>query len=325
MGSVEKPVVCIVTPGTRTANNGNWRTAARWAEMLRDQCRIIVQSEWDGSPAEVLIALHARRSAASIASFHEKLPGHPIAVVLTGTDLYKDLPASAAAAASLDIADRLVVLQEDASRLLEPRWQRKAGVIYQSARTLARRPKARNRLDCVVVGHLREEKDPRTIFGALALIPRDLPIHVRHIGAPLDPVLGKAAFELQRKDSRYRYSGALSHGLVRSAIKSAHVLVHPSIIEGGANVIVEAVTAGTPVVASRISGNIGMLGRGYPGYFEPGDASGLARCLVEALHDPRYLRRLTRECNGRRKLFTPGAEKRAVRGLVAELLAQARR
>lgn len=316
-----KPVVCIVTPGTRTANNGNWRTAARWAEMLREQCRIIVQTEWDGSPADALVALHARRSAASIASFHEKRPGHPIAVVLTGTDLYKDLPGCTEAVASLDIADRIVVLQEDAPNLLQPRWRRKTDVIFQSARTLAPRRKAKGRLDCVVVGHLREEKDPRTLFEALARIPGDFPIHVRHIGAPLDPALGKEARELQRKDSRYRYSGALSHGLARSAMKSAHLLIHPSVVEGGANVIVEAVTAGTPVVASRISGNIGMLGQGYPGYFEPGDASGLASRLVEALRDPRYLKRLARECNGRRKLFTPEAETRAVRKLVAKLLA----
>jgi putative glycosyltransferase (TIGR04348 family) len=289
--------------------------------MLRDQCRVIVQTEWDGSPAAALIALHARRSAASIASFHEMRSGHPIAVVLTGTDLYKDLPRSTEAAASLDIADRIVVLQEDAPDLLEPRWRRKTEVIYQSARTLAPRRKAKGRLDCVAVGHLRQEKDPRTLFAALARIPGDLPIHVRHIGAPLDPALGKEARDLQRMDPRYRYSGALSHGLARAAMKSAHLLIHPSVVEGGANVIVEAVTAGTAVVASRISGNIGMLGQGYPGYFEPGDASGLASRLVEALRDPRYLGRLARECNSRRKLFSPEAETRAVRKLVARLLA----
>ncbi|MGZ5034308.1 MAG: selenoneine biosynthesis selenosugar synthase SenB [Usitatibacter sp.] len=325
MGSVAKPVVCIVTPGTRTANNGNWRTAARWAGMLRDRCRIIVQTEWDGSPADALIALHARRSAASIASFHEKRPGRPIAVVLTDTDLYKDLPGSAEAAASLDIADRIVALQEDAPNRLDPRWRRKTDVIYQSARTLAPQRKNRNRLDCVVVGHLREEKDPRTLFAALERIPGDIPLHIRHIGAPLDAALEREARELQRRDARYRYSGALPHGLARAAMKSAHVLVHPSVVEGGANVIVEALTAGTPVIASRISGNIGMLGRGYPGYFEPGDASGLASRLVEAWRDPRYLVRLARECNGRRKLFTHGAEARAVRKLLAKLLAQARR
>ena len=38
----------------------------------------------------------------------------------------------------------------------------------------------------------------------------------------------------------------------------------------------EAVRSGTPVVASRIDGNIGMLGQDYAGYFEWGDAAALA-------------------------------------------------
>ena len=69
------------------------------------------------------------------------------------------------------------------------------------------------------------------------------------------------------RDPRYRWTGALPHGLTRCAIRNAHLLVHPSLMEGGANVIVEAITAGTPVIASRVSGNVGMLGRNYPGLF----------------------------------------------------------
>src|SRR5689334_11449992 len=91
MGSA-RPVVCIVTPGTRSANNGNWRTAARWAGMLRGQCKVIVQTRWDERPADALIALHARRSASSIEEYRAKHPDRGIAVVLTGTDLYRDLP-----------------------------------------------------------------------------------------------------------------------------------------------------------------------------------------------------------------------------------------
>src|SRR3977135_2947646 len=117
MVSLAKPLVCIVTPGTRTANNGNWRTAARWAEMLRNDCRIIVQTAWDGTPVDALIALHARRSSGSIAKCRAVSQGR-ICLVLPGTDLYRDLPDSPEAIASLDAADRIVVLQEDAPNLL---------------------------------------------------------------------------------------------------------------------------------------------------------------------------------------------------------------
>ncbi len=289
--------------------------------MLRARFRIIVQTQWDGTEADALIALHARRSAPSVAQFRARAPGRRIAVVLTGTDLYKDLPDSQEAARSLELADRIVVLQEDASRLLPETWRAKSQVIFQSARALAPRRKPRDRLDCVVVGHLREEKDPLTLFRALELIPRDAPIGVRHIGAALDPELGKAARALARSDPRYRYSGALPRGLTRAAIARAHCLVHPSVVEGGANVIVEAVTSGTWVLASRISGNVGMLGADYPGYFEPRDASGLAGCLVQALEEPSYRRKLAAAGNKRGPLFIPAREALAMRNLVEALLA----
>jgi putative glycosyltransferase (TIGR04348 family) len=280
----------------------------------------MVQTAWDGTPADAMIALHARRSADSIAKFRAA-SRRPIAVVLTGTDLYRDLPESREAATSLDIAARIVVLQDDAPALLRDEWRRKCEVIFQSAQALATQRKKNGRLDCVIVGHLRDEKDPRTLFAAIESLPRDLDIRFRHIGDALDPALGEEARRLQRRDPRYRYSGGLPRGLTRAALKSAHVLVHPSIMEGGANAIVEAITAGTPVIASRISGNIGMLGRGYPGYFEPRDASGLAHRLVQALQQPEFLRSLRAACARRAALFRPASEARAVRKLAAALTA----
>ena len=288
--------------------------------MLRARYRVIVQTQWDGEPVDAMIALHARRSAASIARFRAGAAGRGLAVVLTGTDLYKDLPESAEAKHSLDCADRIVVLQEDAPRLLSGSWKRKSEVIFQSARALARRAKARGRLDCAVVGHLRAEKDPRTLFAAVRLLPASLAISIRHIGAALDPELGREARELQREDSRYRYAGALPRGLTRAAMARAHVLVHPSIVEGGANVVVEAVTGGTPVIASRISGNVGMLGADYPGYFEARDASGLAARLVQAAEDVRYRQLLEAAAAARKPRFAPAAEARAIRRLAEKLL-----
>jgi putative glycosyltransferase (TIGR04348 family) len=316
MFSADRLVVCIVTPGTPSANNGNWRTAARWAELLRDRCEVIVQTEWDGTPADVLVALHARRSAVSVERFAQSHPERGIAVVLTGTDLYRDLPASVEASACLDRSRRIAVLQDDALRLLEPRWRQKAQVIFQSAPSLPPAEKPRDRLQCVAVGHLRMEKDPQTLFAAMRAMPREFPIHVRHIGAPLDDALAHEARCLAREDSRYVYEGGIPHEAARVALQSAHLLVHPSVVEGGANVIVEAITAGTAVVASRISGNVGMLGAGYPGLFEPRDASGLARQLVRAWKEPAWRDVLQEACARRAPLFRPEAEKEAVGALI---------
>lgn len=308
-----------MTPGTREANNGNWRTAQRWAQLLGHVARPIVQSAWAGEPTDILFALHAHRSATSIAAARAANPTLPIIVVLSGTDLYRDLAESKAAQRSLDIADRIIALQFDARRRLPPQWAEKCVVVYQSAPALPPVRKADGRLDVVVVGHLREEKDPRTLFRAIDRLDPGLPLRVRHIGAALDPALEAEARATVARDPRYRWVGARPHGLTRIAIQRAHLLVHPSIMEGGANVIVEAITAGTPVLASFMSGNLGMLGSEYPGYFPVGDASALAERLDALARDPTGLAPLRRACKSIAHLFTPQRERSALRRLVIEL------
>jgi glycosyltransferase involved in cell wall biosynthesis len=95
-------------------------------------------------------------------------------------------------------------------------------------------------------------------------------------------------------------------------------------MEGGAHVVMEAVASGTPVLASRIDGNIGMLGTDYAGYFDWGDAQQLAALLAQSLasqHDPAgLLAQLAEQCRQRAPLFTPAAERAAVRQLVKDLL-----
>ena len=318
MNHLEKPSVCIVTPGTREANNGNWRTASRWARMLRPDYRVILQTRWDGSACDAMIALHAHRSADSIAAFRKRGPGG-LGVVLTGTDLYRDLPESRAASQSLDMADRIAVLQDDAPRLLAGTWRDKTDVIFQSATTVRARARSVAHLDCVVVGHLRPEKDPETLFEAVRQLPAEVAVRVRHFGAPLDRALGKSARALAKRDPRYRYCGAVPRGLVRAAMARSALLLHPSVVEGGANVVVEAITCGAAVIASRISGNVGMLGVDYPGYFEPRNALAFAELITRAAREPKFLGRLARASRKRSPLFHPEAETRAVRNLAQRL------
>lgn len=312
-------MVRIITPGTRAANNGNWRTAQRWAKLLQTIARPIVQSRWDGEPADMLIALHAHRSADSVLAARKAHASLPIVVALSGTDLYRDLPSSPAAHAALDAADRIIALQFDARRQLPEAWAAKCAVIYQSAPVLEPVRKSSTHFDVTVVGHLRSEKDPRTLWRAIKRLDPSLPIRITHIGEALDPQLGKEAQAVVARDSRYRWVGGRAHGLARLAIRRAHLLVHPSVMEGGANVIVEAVTSGTPVLASLVSGNLGMLGHEYPGYFPVGDAKALAAALERLAREPDAMRELRRACKRIAHLFTPARERTALRRLVIEL------
>jgi glycosyltransferase involved in cell wall biosynthesis len=94
--------------------------------------------------------------------------------------------------------------------------------------------------------------------------------------------------------------------------------VLPSRLEGGANVLSEAIVASVPVLASRIPGSIGILGDEYPGYFPAGDTRALADLLRRIETDRTFLRELGRRCELRAPLFKPAAEKEAWANLLAE-------
>jgi putative glycosyltransferase (TIGR04348 family) len=314
------PLIRIVTPALADANNGNWRTAHRWQTLLSPTFKVIVQGDWTNESCDILIALHARRSAAAIVRFREAHPTKPLIVVLTGTDLYRDLKTSQEAHQSLALADLLIVLQEDAIQFVPLEHRKKTHVVYQSAKQLTPQAKPKHKLNCVVVGHLRDEKDPPTIFRAVEKLGPNDHIHILHIGAPLDEALAATAQKLVAQYPHYHWSGAMAHGLTRAAIKRAHVLIHPSIMEGGANVIVEALTSGTPVIASKMSGNVGMLGQKYEGYFPVGDDVALVALLKRCADDPNFMSRLNNACQVRAKLFLPETERDSLHNIVNQLL-----
>ena len=85
----------LVTPAPLRINNGNRITALRWAALLkRLGHRVRITQSYDGRSCDALIALHARRSADSIRRFRELHRDAPLIVVLTGTDLYRDIQRS---------------------------------------------------------------------------------------------------------------------------------------------------------------------------------------------------------------------------------------
>ena len=143
---------------------------------------------------------------------------------------------------------------------------------------------------------------------------------IAHIGAALDPRLGEAAQATIAACPNYRWLGALPHGTARRFIARARALVHPSRMEGGANVVVEAIRSGVPVLASRIDGNVGLLGADYDGYFPVGDAAALASLARRFCAEPAFAARLRTQCALREPPCRPAAERTAVRALVASLL-----
>jgi len=319
---MSKQTICIVSPALAQANNGNWQTARRWAQFLRTRYHVDIASDWRTAPApDLLIALHARRSADPLARFCAAYPDRPAVLVLTGTDLYRDIHSDGSAQASLERATALVLLQPAGLSELAPRLRAKAQVIYQSAPALqaAERSVHPRHHDILMVGHLREEKDPRTFIQAAALVSAPS-ARLIQIGGVLDPALGDAATAASTAQARYEWIGPLPHADARQRLKHAHAMAICSRMEGGANVVIEAVTSGVPVLASDISGNRGMLGEDYLGYFPLGDARALAALIDKSINDPSWYAALQEQCARRARLFTPEAEQTALLDLVDNLL-----
>ncbi|MDP3082421.1 MAG: selenoneine biosynthesis selenosugar synthase SenB [Rubrivivax sp.] len=320
---MKAPAIVVVTPALASANNGNWQTAQRWARWLARHYRVRLTDRWQGGGEALMIALHARRSAPSVAAWGQAHPQRPLLLVLTGTDLYRDIDTDADAQRSLALADRLVVLNECGPQQLAPALRAKATVMLQSSTARKPRVKSSRLLRALMVGHLREEKSPQTLFDAARRLAGRADIRIDHIGAALDPALGAQAEQLAAECPGYRWLGALPHAATRARIQAAHLLVHSSRMEGGAHVVIEAVTSGTPVLASRIDGNVGLLGLDYGGYFDCGDASALAALLERARDDAAMLTALRAQCALRAPLFAPERERQTLLALVTTLLPSA--
>ena len=266
-----------------------------------------------------MLALHARRSAPAIAAWAQR-HGKALAVVLTGTDLYRDIQTDAQAQNSLQLAQKLVLLQELGAEALPQALRARATVIFQSTPARVPLPKPVRFLKALMVGHLREEKSPETLFAAARLLNAQDAIRIDHIGAPLDAALAAQAETTAQDCPHYRWLGGLTHEATRRHMQRAHLLVHASRMEGGAHVVMEAVRCATPVLASRIAGNIGMLGADYAGYFNWGRADQLVDLLRRCHIDAAFYAQLQSQCAARAPLFATDTESDALRLLVNELL-----
>jgi glycosyltransferase involved in cell wall biosynthesis len=295
--------LALVSP-PQAHEGGNTTTVRRWERILRELGHERVAPE----QAERLIALHAVKSRAAIEAF----PG-PVIVAATGTDLY---PPSEVAADSFRRAWRVVVLEPRAIDALPPEVRGRARVIRQSVEPLDPLPPKDEPWTVAIVGHLRPVKDPLVVARAVGLLPASSRIRAVQVGAALTPELEAAARAAE--GPRWRWLGAVPRDRALDVIARAHLLAVPSVTEGGANVVGEAVAHRTPPVATRIPGNTGLLGEDWPALFEVGDAPGLAALLDRWERDPALRADLVTRTDALGPGFAPARERAAWEALLGE-------
>lgn len=328
--------IAVVTPAPPNSRHGNRITALRWRKLLRHLGhRVSILERYDGRSYDLLVALHARKSHPSIINFRRQNPAAPVIVALTGTDLYRDIQTNRLAQESLDIATRIVVLQPKAMEELRSSWRKKTRVIYQSVErektitgTSARSAKAARKrdtsersnrsFDVCVIGHLRAVKDPfRTAIAARSL-PDSSKIRVLQVGRAMTGAMASRAHKEMSANKRYRWLDNQPQSRVFQILNQSSLCVLSSRMEGGANVLSEAIAASVPILASRIDGNVGILGADYPGYFDVGETTQLARLLTRAETSPTYLAELKSWGKSLALLVDPAREEQAWSDLTSE-------
>jgi putative glycosyltransferase (TIGR04348 family) len=312
----------LVTPAKKNDRNGNRTSALRWAKLLQQQGhKVQVESEYNGEPVDLLIALHAWRSAEAIERYKTLYPNGLLVVALGGTDVNTHLKTDPKVTLkSMHRADALVCLHDLIALELPDELLSKLHVIYQSADGLPRRHKPRSRtFDICVIGNLRPEKDPFRTVMATQLLPAKSKIRVFHLGKATNSKWQQQALQFVESSPRYHWKGEVPKWQVRRELSRTRLMVISSNQEGGANVISEALVAGVPIIASKISGNVGLLGVDYPGYFKLGDEKALAGLLHRVETDAIFLSSLEHSCAQLALKFTAEFESVAWRSLLSEL------
>lgn len=323
--------VLVITPAPAGSTLGNRVTAMRWAKFLRELGhRVTIATNYDGKDYDLLIALHAVKSGDAISAFRANLLGRPMVVMVTGTDLYVSAPAGAPILGALELANAIVVLQERTIADLPEHFRQKARAIYQSVESPPKRGQAPFRqkaakrsqtpFDICVLAHLRAVKDPLRAAVAARRLPEASRVQVKLAGAVIEPKLEKAAIEEAAFNERFEYLGELSHSRAMTLLAKSRLLVVSSFQEGGPNVISEACALGVPVLATKVSGNIGLLGEDYGGYFPPGDDQKLAALMARCESDAKFYAKLQKQVQAKAPLFAPAREKAAIKQLVEQLV-----
>ncbi len=302
--------IFMVTPAGKRSLSGNRATAVRWWRILKRLGHTVeVDTDWDGSSADMMIALHAWRSAGAIKAFKARYPDRPLILALTGTDLYRFIHSDRDVTLhSIEVADHLVALHDLAHKAIPEKYARKLTVIKQSAIPIKRQPPRKRTFDLCVSGHLREEKDSMRPAYAARLLPKESSIRILHFGkAHNDEWAAKAENEMPI-NPRYHWYGEVPHWKIRQVYARSRALILPSNMEGGANVVSEAVMADLPVLASDIDGSIGLLGKDYGGYYPVGDEQALAELMLKAEQNEGFLASLLAQQQPLKTSFTEEAE-----------------
>jgi len=298
--------------------NGNVVTSERWRAIFESLGhRVEIFSADGGQQCDLLVVFNAYTNRQAIRNAWKSGVAGRIVICLTGTDLYRDLQEDPAAQDVLYLADQLVVLQPMGIPALPAALHGKTMVVFQSAGA----PKVvvsrhEDTFDVCGIAHLRSVKDPLRTARAARLLPAGSRLRVIHVGKALSAEYEQAVIREVAENPRFHWLGEQSGARTAEILLGSRLLVMTSLLEGGANVVSEAIVSGIPVIGTDIPCMRGLLGNDYPGLFPVGDTRRLAELLYRAEVDCRYYGELVSWCRRESHKFDPERERESLKILL---------
>ena len=281
----------VVVPDLGIGSAGNSVTANRYCSIFGQLGHVATTTDTPTAP--LVVALNAYRTRHVVGELPETTT---VIVVLTGTDIYRFWDQDRdAVSCTLDRADVIVGLNDLVGRSLPTKHRAKLTCIKEGALALSTEPTRPTSppLHAICVGHLRDEKAPELIADALDRLDPNCDVVVDHYGAAHSESWAQWARDTSERIEQYQWHREVSRSRLDEIYAGADLLINTSKMEGGANVISEAVMAGLPILATAIDGNAGVLGTSYPGLFTPDDPYELADRLAALASNPEALEQIT--------------------------------
>jgi glycosyltransferase involved in cell wall biosynthesis len=307
--------VLVTTPYARDSLQGNTVTAKRVVSILLETGldASVISNDDKVEYADVIIALHARKSAHFIDDFLALNPAGKVIVYLTGTDLYHDIPNGCQICErSMSLADVLVVSHELTLNALPEKYRKKAMSVHKSIQLPDFLGEEKIEIDpnlFTIIGHLRAVKQPFMAVESMQLLEDSVRVKLVLLGNEIDEDSGEIARSWEAIDSRFQWLGGVEYLQALQWMRRSVATINTSLIEGGANSVGESIMLGVPVLATRIEGNIGMLGEDYAGYFSAESKQELADIMQRVISDADFLAMLREQVRVRKKKFTRENEK----------------
>ena len=313
--------ILILYPDNKNVITGNLCSALQYQKILQGLgYSVDVDFKYTGQRAEVLIAINAAKKNSEIIEFKARNSNAKIVSVLSGTDIYPE-PLEKTIE-SMKLSNALVALQPDGLLKVPECHRGKTFLIYQSVESIINVSSPMEHISefrVTLIANIRSVKDPLVAPNACKLLSISSKIKIIHIGYCLERNLGVILSKESESNERYNWIGGLNELDTRETLSQSDVLLITSIDEGAGRVVGEAIELGVPIISTRNSGVLGLLGDNYEGYYPVSDSNLLSKMLMRAESDPNFLQSLYEQCQSKAHLFSPEVEKQSWSQLISKI------